>query len=93
MCTAGHRGCCGHVGYGPGCRDEDDEEGGKNMFEEDFFRAQLKRLKKEDIKFSYNKILNHQDGQQHQTSNRTLHRNSFLSQRFSQRLCRRATRV
>ena len=30
----------------------DDEEGGKNLFEEDFFRAQLKRLKKEDIRFS-----------------------------------------
>jgi len=42
----------------------DEEEGGKNLFEEDFLRAQLKRLKKEQIKFSYHKILNHQDGQQ-----------------------------
>jgi hypothetical protein len=42
----------------------DDEEGGKNLFEEDFLRAQLKRLKKENIKFSYHKIVNHQDGQQ-----------------------------
>src|SRR6195952_1386659 len=42
----------------------DEEEGGKNLFEEDFFRAQLKRLKKDDIKFSYNKITNHHDGQQ-----------------------------
>ena len=42
----------------------DDEEGGKNMFEEDFLKAQLKRLKKENIKFSYHKIVNHQDGQQ-----------------------------
>ncbi len=42
----------------------DDEEGGKNMYEEDFLRAQLKRLKKEDIRFSYNKITNHHDGQQ-----------------------------
>jgi CheY-like chemotaxis protein len=41
----------------------DDEEGGKNLFEEDFFKAQLKRLKKEHIRFSYTKILNHQDGQ------------------------------
>lgn len=42
----------------------DDEEGGKNLFEEDFLRAQLKRLKKDDIKLSYTKILNHADGQQ-----------------------------
>ncbi len=42
----------------------DEEEGGKNLFEEDFLKAQLKRLKKDDIKVSYHKILNHQDGQQ-----------------------------
>ncbi|NCI45529.1 T9SS response regulator signal transducer PorX [Sediminibacterium soli] len=42
----------------------DDEEGGKNLYEEDFFRAQLKRLRKEDTRFSYNKILHHNDGQQ-----------------------------
>jgi CheY-like chemotaxis protein len=42
----------------------DEEEGGKNLFEEEFLRAQLKRLKKEQVKFSYHKILNHQDGQQ-----------------------------
>ncbi len=41
----------------------DDEEGGKNLYEEEFFRAQLKRLKREDIKFSYTKVLNHSDGQ------------------------------
>lgn len=41
----------------------DDEEGGKNLFEEGFFRAQLKRLKKEDIKFSYQKIVHHNDAQ------------------------------
>ena len=41
----------------------DDEEGGKNLHEEDFFRAQLKRLKKEDLKFSYTKVLNYQAGQ------------------------------
>jgi hypothetical protein len=27
----------------------DEEEGGKNLYEEDFFRAQLKRLKKKSI--------------------------------------------
>ena len=42
----------------------DDDEGGKNLFEEEFFKAQLKRLKKEDTRFSYHKILNHSDGQQ-----------------------------
>ena len=41
----------------------DDDEGGKNLFEEEFFKGQLKRLKREDIKFSYTKVLNHQDGQ------------------------------
>jgi CheY-like chemotaxis protein len=41
----------------------DDEEGGKNLHEEEFFRAQLKRLRKDDIKFSYTKVLNYQAGQ------------------------------
>ena len=41
----------------------DHEEGGKNLFEEDFFKAQLKRLRKENLKHSYTKITNHQDGQ------------------------------
>jgi CheY-like chemotaxis protein len=41
----------------------DEEEGGKNLFEEDFLKALLKKLKKDDIKMSYHKIVNHQDGQ------------------------------
>ncbi len=41
----------------------DDEEGGKNLFEEQFFRAQLKRLKKDDLRCSYTKITHHNDGQ------------------------------
>ncbi len=41
----------------------DDEEGGKNMFEEDFFKAQLKRMGKGDLKYSYTKITNNHDGQ------------------------------
>lgn len=41
----------------------DDEEGGKNLFEEEFFKSQLKRLKKDNIKFSYTKVVNHHDGQ------------------------------
>jgi CheY-like chemotaxis protein len=39
----------------------DEDEGGKNMHEEDFMQAQLKRLGK-DVKFSYNKITNHAAG-------------------------------
>lgn len=41
----------------------DDEEGGKNLFEEEFFRAQLKRMRRDDVRFSYTKILNNQAGQ------------------------------
>lgn len=41
----------------------DDEEGGKNLYEEEFLKAQLKKLGKSDIKFSYTKITNHHDGQ------------------------------
>jgi len=41
----------------------DDEEGGKNLHEEEFFRGQLKRLKKDNLRFSYTKVLNHQAGQ------------------------------
>lgn len=41
----------------------DDDEGGKNLFEEEFFRGQLKRMKREDVKFSYTKILNNSAGQ------------------------------
>ncbi len=40
----------------------DDEEGGKNLHEEKFLRAQLKRLKKEDLRVSYTKVLNNQAG-------------------------------
>ncbi|MBS1565030.1 MAG: PglZ domain-containing protein, partial [Bacteroidetes bacterium] len=42
----------------------DDEEGGKNLFEEDLLRAQLKRLKKDSLKVSYTKILNNNAGQE-----------------------------
>ena len=41
----------------------DDEDGGKNLFEEEFLRAQLKRLGKSDLKVSYTKITNNHDGQ------------------------------
>lgn len=41
----------------------DDEQGGKNLHEEEFLAAQLKRIRKEDIRYTYTKITNHQDGQ------------------------------
>ncbi len=41
----------------------DDEEGGKNLFEEQFLDAQIKRLVKGNLKFSYTKITNHQEAQ------------------------------
>lgn len=40
----------------------DDDDGGKNLYEEEFFRAQLKTLGKGDIRSSYTKVLNHNDG-------------------------------
>ena len=40
----------------------DEEEGGKNLHEEKFFREQLKRLKKSDLKISYTKVTNNQAG-------------------------------
>ncbi len=41
----------------------DDEEGGKNLHEEDFLRSQLKKMGKGDLKISYTKITNNHDGQ------------------------------
>ncbi|MEP6674973.1 MAG: response regulator [Ferruginibacter sp.] len=41
----------------------DDEEGGKNLFEEEFFKAQLKRMGKGDLKYSYTKIVHNDQGQ------------------------------
>ncbi len=42
----------------------DEEEGGKNLYEEDFLRGQLKRLKKDNVKISYTKIVNNHAGQE-----------------------------
>ncbi len=42
----------------------DEEEGGKNLFEEELFRQQLKRLKKDSLRVSYTKILNNNAGQE-----------------------------
>jgi hypothetical protein len=41
----------------------DDDEGGKNLYEEEFLSAQLKKSGLGDLKFSYTKITNHHDGQ------------------------------
>jgi Response regulator containing CheY-like receiver, AAA-type ATPase, and DNA-binding domains len=40
----------------------DEEEGGKNLAEEEFLRAQLKTQGKQDLKVSYTKVLNNQAG-------------------------------
>lgn len=39
----------------------DDEDGGKNLFEEEFFKVQLARERLQNLKYSYTKITNHQD--------------------------------
>ena len=40
----------------------DEDEGGKNLYEEKFLADQLKRVLRKDIKFSYHKILNIDEG-------------------------------
>lgn len=40
----------------------DDEEGGKNLFEDIFLAGQLKRLKLDNLKWQYLKITNNEDG-------------------------------
>lgn len=40
----------------------DDDEGGKNLFEEEFLRAQLKTLGEGNLRFSYTKVLNNHAG-------------------------------
>lgn len=40
----------------------DDEEGGKNLSEEEFFRAQLKTLGEANLRVTYTKVLNNQAG-------------------------------
>lgn len=42
----------------------DDDEGGKNLYEETFLHYQLKNAGLQNIKFSYTKVLHHHDGQQ-----------------------------
>ncbi len=40
----------------------DDEEGGKNLYEEELLKAQLRTLGKSDLRVSYTKVLNNQAG-------------------------------
>ncbi|MFZ9695897.1 MAG: PglZ domain-containing protein, partial [Chitinophagaceae bacterium] len=40
----------------------DEDEGSKNLYEEDLLRAQLKRLGLSDLRVSYTKVLNNQSG-------------------------------
>jgi len=40
----------------------DEDEGGKNLHEEDFISDQIKRIMRKDCKFSYNKILTQEQG-------------------------------
>jgi hypothetical protein len=40
----------------------DEDEGGKNLFEDVLFAGQLKRLKKDSLKWQYTKITNNEDG-------------------------------
>ena len=42
----------------------DEEEGGKNLYEEDFLASFIGRMQKKNIKFSYTKVVNNQDAQQ-----------------------------
>ncbi|MFN5180395.1 MAG: PglZ domain-containing protein, partial [Bacteroidota bacterium] len=48
----------------PHCWKNDEEEGGKNLHEEELLRAQLKEAGLGDIRFSYTKVLNNQSGQE-----------------------------
>lgn len=41
----------------------DEEEGGKNLAEEDFLASYISRLQKTNIKYTYNKVLNNSDAQ------------------------------
>lgn len=47
----------------PGKWRHDDEEGGRNQHEEEFLKAQLKRLGREEVRLSYQKIGNSLDAQ------------------------------
>lgn len=47
----------------PNLWQNDDDEGGKNLYEEEFLQEQLKRLRR-DLKVSYNKVLTYDQGKE-----------------------------
>lgn len=55
----------------------DDEEGGKNLHEEEFLRAQLKKLGHGDVRCSYTKITNNHDGQKMVDNMHNMLQNDF----------------
>lgn len=60
----------------PGMWKNDDDEGGKNMHEEEFLAAQLKRIGK-DVKFSYHKVTNYAAGKKLSESINNLMQNKL----------------
>ncbi|PTQ99794.1 response regulator receiver domain-containing protein [Mucilaginibacter yixingensis] len=61
----------------PGMWQNDEDEGGKNLFEEQFLADQLKRTLRRDCKFSYHKILNIDEGRALNESVNNLMRNEL----------------
>ena len=55
----------------------DEDEGGKNLFEEQFLGDQIKRSVKNDTKFSYHKILNYDQGRDLNDSLNNLMKNDL----------------
>ena len=55
----------------------DEDEGGKNLFEEQFLEDQIKRSVKNDTKFSYHKILNYDQGRDLNDSLNNLMKNDL----------------
>src|SRR5436190_37155 len=41
---------------------DDDEQGGKKLHEEEYFKGQLKKLGKDNLRYSYTKVVNNQAG-------------------------------
>src|SRR5690606_33186167 len=46
----------------PSMWQNDEDEGGKNLYENEFLADQIKRTLRKDIKYSYNKILSQEQG-------------------------------
>jgi DNA-binding response OmpR family regulator len=60
----------------PGLWKNDDDEGGKNMHEDEFLGANLKRIGK-DVKYSYNKVTNYAAGKKLSENINNLMQNKF----------------